>query len=436
MRYFFYARLDNVIFNRIVWLIIGLIISKSGISAETLEQAFTRAIHNNPRIIATQMDTKAAEQQLFAAQGQRYPQVNISTRYAQLSEEPSAKATIGGQTTQFAMAQAGNLQAQAMVSVPIFTSGRIGHDIDAAQAIKLATQQSGKTTALILKLQVANAFITILRTEKDLTVLKQHVVSLKAHTKDVNNLDEQGMIARNDLLAADVELNNAHQGVLQQENKLNMAKAAFNQLLNRDLNVEVNLIKPFFESPHDSLADLNTQAIAKRPELKVLSEQIKALEHQSFSESATLLPQVNFNGGYQYEENEYTVFESMWVANITLQWKLYDGSTRHRSHATRQKSLSLLMQRSDLLGQIKLQIRQAWLAIHETGQRIDIAKTAIEQADENLRISTERYQQGLTTNTEVLDAEDLRVQTNNNLNNAEYDLAIAQLNLRYALGIL
>jgi outer membrane protein TolC len=426
----------KMIFNHIIFFVIGLLIPLSVMSAETLEQAFAIAINNNYRIIATQIDNQVAEQQLLAAQGQRYPQVNISTRYTQLSEEPSMKASIGGQSTQFAMAQAGNLKAQAMVSVPLFTSGRIGHNIEAANAMKLATLQNGKTTTLAIKRQVANAFIAILRIEKYLEVSKQHVISLKAHANDVNHLYEQGMIARNDLLAAQVELSNANQQVLQQENQLNIAKAGFNQLLNRDLNLDVNLIAPFLKSPQDNLSDLNTQAVAQRPELKVLSQQINALEHQAASEKATLLPQVSFNGGYQYEENEYTVFESMWVANVTLQWKLYDGSTRHRSHATRQKSLSLLMQRSDLLGQIKLQIRQAWLAIQETRKRIDITTTAIDQADENLRISTERYQQGLTTNTEVLEAEDLRVQTNNNLNNAEYDLAMAQLNLRYALGIL
>jgi len=94
------------------------------------------------------------------------------------------------------------------------------------------------------------------------------------------------------------------------------------------------------------------------------------------------------------------------------------------------------MQRNDLISQIKLQIRQAWLDIQETQKRIKVAKQAISQADENLKVSTERYQQGLATNTEVLDAEDLRIQTNNNLNNAQYDAVMANLNLRRALGVL
>ena len=425
-----------MILNKNTLIFFSLMISQQGMTAETLEQVFVTAIANNQRIVAAQADSQAAEQQLFAAQGQRHPQLNISTGYTQLSETPTANANTGGQNTQFATAQAGSLKAQAIISLPLFTSGRISHNIDAAEAIRLATVQNEKATVLNIKLQVANAFIAVFRAEKALEVANSHVLSLKAHAKDVHNLYQQGMVARNDLLASQVELSNAEQVVLQKQNQLNIAKARFNQLLNRDLTVEVNLLEQFPELPQGSLSELNQQALTQRPELKVLSEQVKALEHQASSETANLLPQVNISGGYQYEENKYTVYENMWVANATLNWTLYDGSTRHRSYAAKQQSLSLKMQRNDLVSQIRLQIRQAWLDIQETQKRIKVAKQAISQADENLKVSTERYQQGLATNTEVLDAEDLRVQAKNNLNNAQYDAVMAKLNLRRALGIL
>ncbi len=425
-----------MILDKSALLFFSLMIPQPGMTAETLEQVFIAAIANNQRIVAAQADSQAAEQQLFAAQGQRHPQLNISTGYTQLSETPAANAAINGRTTQFATAQAGSLKAQAMVSLPLFTSGRISHNIDAAEAIKRAIQQNEKTTVLNIKWQVANAFIAVFRAEKALEATDSHVLSLKSHAKDVQNQYQQGMVARNDLLASQVELSNAEQLVLQKQNKLDIAKAKFNQLLNRDLMSEVNLLEQFPELPQGSLSKLNQQALTQRPELKALSEQISSLEHQASSETANLLPQVNISGGYQYEENKYTTFENMWVANATLNWRLYDGSTRYRSHAVKQQSLSLKIQRSDLMGQIKLQIRQAWLDIQETSKRIQVTKQTISQADENLKVSTERYQQGLATNTEVLDAEDLRIRAKNNLNNAQYDAVMAKLNLRRALGVL
>ncbi len=86
-----------MILNKNSLLLISLILSQQGLAAETLEQTFAVAIANNQRIIAAQADSQAAEQQLFAAQGQRHPQLNISTGYTQLSETPSANASIVGQ---------------------------------------------------------------------------------------------------------------------------------------------------------------------------------------------------------------------------------------------------------------------------------------------------------------------------------------------------
>ncbi|MDF1583821.1 MAG: TolC family protein [Methyloprofundus sp.] len=407
-----------------------------GLGAETLEQAFAEAVNKNQRISAAQANSQAAEQQIFAAQGQRMPQLNVSGGYTQLSETPSAQTNVEGRPAQFPVSTAGSANAQAIISLPVFTSGRISHSIEAAEAAALASQHDETTTILNIKLQVANAFIAIFRAEKALQVAQSHVVSLKAHAKDVRNLYDQGMVARNDWLAADVELSNAEQQVLQQENSVQMAKANFNQLLNRDLTANVELIEQFPEIPQGDYAALSQQALLKRAELSGLAEQVHALEQQAASVKAGLWPQVNVSGGYQYTQNQYQTYEGIWMANATVQWQIYDGSTAHRSDALIRQALAVNSQRNDLISAIQLQVRQAWLAIQETQKRVIVTQQATGQADENLKVSTERYQQGLAGHTEVLDAESLRIRTYDNFNNARYDAVMANLNLRRALGIL
>jgi outer membrane protein TolC len=244
------------------------------------------------------------------------------------------------------------------------------------------------------------------------------------------------MVARNDLLAADVELSNAKQLVLQQKNSLQIAKANYNQLLNRDLMADVELIERFPEVPQGDYVTLSQQALLKRTELSGLTEQVHALEEQAASVKAGLWPQVNVSGGYQYTQNKYQTYEGMWMANASVQWQIYDGSTAHRSDALSSQALAVNSQRNDLISAIQLQVRQAWLAIQETQKRVVVAQTATGQADENLKVSSERYQQGLAGHTEVLDAESLRIRAYDNFNNARYDAAMANLNLRRALGIL
>jgi len=422
--------------NKKRFCLLALFFTKSALAAETLEQAFAEAVNKNQRIFAAQANSQAAEQQIFAAQGQRLPQLNVSGGYTQLSETPSAKTLVDGNPVQFPMSNAGSGNAQAMISLPVFTSGRISHSIEAAEAAALASQHNETATILNIKLQVAHAFIAIFRTEKALEVAQSHVISLKAHAQDVHNLYEQGMVARNDSLAAEVESSNAEQQVLQQENRVQIAKANFNQLLNRDLTADVDLIEQFPEVPPGDYASLSQQALLKRTELSGLAEQAHALEEQAASIKAGLWPQVNVSGGYQYTQNEYQTYEGMWMANATVQWQIYDGSTAHRSNALNSQALAVNSQRNDLISAIQLQVRQAWLAIQETQKRVLVTQKATGQADENLKVSTERYQQGLAGHTEVLDAESLRIRTYDNFNNARYDAVMANLNLRRALGVL
>ncbi|MDO9047762.1 MAG: TolC family protein [Methylobacter sp.] len=404
--------------------------------AETLEDAWNSAINNNHQIKSAKADTSASEQQLHSAQGQRLPDLNVSSGYTQFSETPAAKTRIEGQTAQFNTAQAGSVKAQAIASVPIFTSGRISHNIDAAEATLQAVQSNEITSVLNIKMQVAEAYIAVLRMDSALQVAQSHVDALELHMKDVNNLFDQGIVARNDVLAANVELANAQQLVVQANNQLDIARARYNQLLDRNLADEVKLAHQFPEAPQGTLNDLSGNALKQRPELVTLAQQIESLGQQAQSVKAGLLPQVAVNGGYQYQENRYQAFEGMWMANVGMDWKIFDGSSGHRSDALTRQAISLKEQRDNLSSVIGLQVRQAWLDIQETQKRIAMTKQAIAQADENLKVTTDRYRQGLSINTEVLKAEDLRTVTLGNFNNATLDAALAVLHLRRAVGIL
>ncbi len=76
------------------------------------------------------------------------------------------------------------------------------------------------------------------------------------------------------------------------------------------------------------------------------------------------------------------------------------------------------------------------LEIANARQRLAVTEKATSQAEENLRVAKSRYQNGIGTNTEVLDAETLRSLTHSNHNNARYDAALARLRLARAIGVL
>ena len=92
--------------------------------------------------------------------------------------------------------------------------------------------------------------------------------------------------------------------------------------------------------------------------------------------------------------------------------------------------------RADLESRIALQVRATEMQVRESHARIDLAQAAVAQAEENLRVARDRYQSGVGTNTEVLDAETLRLKSQSNHFNAIYDNVLAQQQLKRARGVL
>ena len=120
-----------------------------------------------------------------------------------------------------------------------------------------------------------------------------------------------------------------------------------------------------------------------------------------------------------------------------VDWTLTDfGTTRRRANAQRNQEISTLKQRDNSADDIALEVRSRWLEVQETRLRIPVARLAVEQAKENITVVTDRYRQGLSTYTEVLDAESRRVTSFNNLYEANYDAVLSVFRLRRAVGDL
>ncbi len=162
-----------------------------------------------------------------------------------------------------------------------------------------------------------------------------------------------------------------------------------------------------------------------------------ALDYDAKTATAITRPQINLNTSYLFLENEFQVHENVWTTNVSLLWPIFDGGvSRHRSGALQRQAAAMKAQHDELNSLIALQVRQAWLDVTQTHERIKIAGGAVAQAEENLVASRNRYQAGLISNTALLDAETLRMQAHNNHDNAVYDATLALLQLKQVVGIL
>jgi outer membrane protein TolC len=406
-------------------------------AAESLPQAWDTALSVDRGLKATRENTAAASSLLEAAKSARLPNVSLEAGYTALDNTPTAKADFLGQSLQMPLAQKDSTAYKAMASLPLYTSGRIERGIEAATASWGAAKLGEDGDVQSLKLRVAEAYVGVLRVGRMLQVADSHVASLTAHARDVENRYAQGMVARSDRLSAQVALADARQKALQAGNGLDLARAAYNRLLGRQLDQAVTLDELSPDASAQSLPALTEQAVSRRSELAALTQQVAALQHQAGAVRGENGPQVALSGGYGYQENRYQVHPGQWMITLGAKWNLFDGGVvSHRASAIERQAAALAEQREELVSIVALQVRQAWLDVEETKKRILVTQSAIAQAEENLRVVRDRYGNGLSTNTEVLDAETLR--TNNEASHASalYDAALAGLRLKRAVGVL
>jgi outer membrane protein TolC len=135
--------------------------------------------------------------------------------------------------------------------------------------------------------------------------------------------------------------------------------------------------------------------------------------------------------------NDYVEPNGMGVIGVGVEWTPMDsGRISHQAAALMEKAEASVRLCRDAQSMIALEVRQKWLDLQTAIHRVEAVRQATTQAEENLRVARDRYRHQVGTNTEVLDAESLRLQAYTNFYNSSYEAMLADLRLRRAIGSL
>ena len=124
---------------------------------------------------------------------------------------------------------------------PLFAGGGILANYEVSRLAAEIARMEEAATVQDLVPEVKVSYFNILKAARILAVAKQSVEQLKAHRDTAQGFFDVGLIPRNDLLYAEVELANGRQFLLRAENSVEMAKAKFNTILRRDINSPVEI---------------------------------------------------------------------------------------------------------------------------------------------------------------------------------------------------
>jgi outer membrane protein TolC len=425
----------------IVIFAVATVVAAPQAGAETLSEAWALANAQDNALAAVRSQAEAAELDAAAARAQRWPSLAVGGAYTRLDDSPAFDFGFTGLPIVPPELFGGDdfWMGAATVTVPLFTSGRISSSIAAAEARGRGAGAQVEGAEEDVKLAVADAYVGVLRARRALEVADSNVKSLESLVSDIGAMFERELVPKNDLLAVQVALADARQGRLRAANAAEIALAAYNRRVGEPLTRPVDLddtLPVTADLPSDP-GQLVQAAVEKRSELKALDEQATAYGQLAKTERARVLPQLSLTGAYNYLENTFLDDEDFASVGVGVQWAVFDGGQARKRAASLDRSRRATeQQRADVESLIALQVRQSWLDVEETRQRIQVTADAVDQAEENLRIARERYGAGLGTQTQLLEAESLRVQALTNRDNAVLDAGLAKLKLARAVGSL
>ena len=371
--------------------------------------------------------------------GGSLPNFPTSSGYTRLNEDPGMTVTgLGSFTT----GTRDNYTWATEVRQPLFAGGGIVANWRAGRLGAEIARSDEQAAVNDLVLDVKTAYFNVLKAQRLAEAARQAVELLQAHRNMAKDFFDVGMVPKNDVLRAEVELANGTYNLTKVENALEMTRANFNTVLRRDVNEPVVLEDISELRPFDgSLADLRKQALEGRPEIKSYAMKTEQADRYVDAARSEFFPAISAVGHYErfgdtpgVSGSPYQDAESWYVGGM-LSWNFWEwGRTKYRVDSVKSRRNQVQNALEGMKDQVTLEVKNAWLQLDEARKQVGVTKKAIEQAEENFRMSQERYREQVGTATEVLDAQTLLTRSRSDHAGALADYHIGLARLERAMG--
>ena len=418
----------------------------------TLEDAWELATKYNKDLQIAQEQVTVADGQVREAWSAALPNLSASGQYQRNLETPvfyisMTDPNTGQEETQtFKMGEDNAYAGVLTVEQPLWLAGKIGLGLKAAKLYRNLSEESLRSAGVNLRYQVANSFYGVLLARALVEVAQESYDLTLKHKNRVHRLFEQGQVSEYDVIRADVQAANQQPGVIEAENQLALAENALKSLLGIDLNDEVVFEGKLAAIERAPLPADEAYRIAmrNRPEQQMINLQRQLNSVQLTAESRNIYwPNffLSADATWQTQSGDFEFQDYEWNRSVSAYLRvsipLFDGfRTKARKQEVRAQGRQLLHQEIQFHDGLRLELQQILDTIQTAEERLQAQQQTVEQAERGLEIAEVRYESGISTLLEILDAQlALRV-AKTEYSKSVYDQRIAIFSLERALGQL
>ncbi|MEW6365634.1 MAG: TolC family protein [Acidobacteriota bacterium] len=381
----------------------------------TLAEALAMARDASPRLAQLQALYSASDAGVHRAGANRLPQVDLSAGYTRYSHVPEFSVPIPGRGTQTIFPDLpDNYRARLGVWMPLYTGGRLASLSDAAKMDREASERDVVTGTIDLVYETNVAYWSLVTARESERVLNEALAAYESHLEDAQNRQRFGLAASNEVLAVQVERDQAELARLDAGNAAEIANATLVRLLGVATGTRVDAAEPL-DQPQAGpigLEDAIAEALATRPERAALKSRIVAAEAMVRVERSARLPQVSAVAGYDYANPNRRImpmadeWKATWDVSFNVALSVFDSGRTSASMDRASAQLEALKQQLEELDRrIELNVTSALLDLESAHAALAVADRNLDAARENRRVSADRYREGVSPSSELLDAE-------------------------------
>ncbi len=413
----------------------------------TLDKAIEMGLKNSKTLQLSRARLEEATAAVKEAEQRKLPDVTATGSYLRINNPTISLKTTQKQANTDTATHTSSIPnvSQAAyglvnISLPIYSGLRIKYGIEASKFLEKASVLDADNDKEGVILNIIDAYNNLYKAGLQIDVINSSLQQSQQRVKDFTNLESNGLLARNDLLKAQLQTSNIQLSLVDAQNNLKLNTIVLDLLLGMRDSAKITLDSSSFASlpaPGNS-EDYMQQALQNRKDLQAVDYRIKAQSSSVKSAQGEKYPSIAVTGGYIAADipKVFSIYNAVNIGvgvnySLSSLWKT-DAKVAQARARERQAEAN----RGELSDQIQLQVGRAYLNYSSSLEKINVYQLAIDQAEENYRITKNKFDNSLATTTDLLEAEAAQLQARLNYTTAKSDAAVAYKQLQQAIGAL
>jgi outer membrane protein TolC len=402
----------------------------------TLQQFIDAAVTNSAAVQIAGESVAGAEFRLREAKSQYLPQVSLASSYTRISL--LSEFDIPGMG-HFKFGTPNNLNFRLGASEQVFTWGRVGKTVEMNRIGADIAQDGVSLTKQMLAYQIVPLFYGVLFTREAVKVVDQTLALLGKKLATLEERYKAGLASDFDISLIKVQMSGLQAQKLDFENNVRKMFMTYNRIAGRSIEstfVPEGELK--LEPVEADAGALLREAASSRLEAKQVQNQRRLMRTQMALAQTANKPNVMASFNYEFRNGFLPTVDRIkgnWNAVLAVSYPVFDGARTAAQVAEAQVALRTVEEQAvDLEKGFDLEINQTLADLKTLEQKVEIEKTKIAHAERAVQIADERYQNGLISTTDLVEAQDSLDSARLNYLQLVYSHVLGKFNLFKAAG--